>query len=104
MVVLLLFSVITVSISAISISIPTIAAIIPVTTITVSVAVPLAISVTLAITVAATAATRAAGAFSAWRRRTPINSPHRRRRVLGPLNEEGQHVWQNSKSVTHLYA
>src|SRR5580658_6423101 len=90
MVLLLLVSMIAVPISAIFIiPIPTIA-ILPLTiTITSSFAItapPLAItSAPVAITVTAAAATRAAGAISARRRRTSVNSPHGRWRVLGPL-------------------
>jgi hypothetical protein len=83
---------ITISISAVSIPFLTVAAIrIPVTipiTVLFTVAVSVFVTLTVAITVAATAATRTTRAVSAWWRRTPIDSPHGRWRVLGPLSRK----------------
>jgi len=75
-----------ISISAVSIPFLTVAAICIPVTIPIPITVLFTVSVSITLTVAATAATRATRAISAWWRRTPIDSPHGRWRVLGPLN------------------
>jgi hypothetical protein len=90
---------IAISISAVSILFLTVSAIyipvtipIPITVLWVLFTVTVSVSVTftVAITVAATTATRATRAVSAWWRRTPIDSPHGRWRVLGPLTKKSE--------------